>query len=444
MVTYVKNMTSGSEIRHIVYFALPLFIGNLFQQVYNFTNSIIVGRFIDKDALASVGATSSITFLFYSLCLGLATGAGIMASHHFGAGRIEELKKSMINSAYVTALFGIVISIIGIIVAKPILQLLDTPDAIIADSIKYMRISCGGTIAVAVYNWIASELRALGDSRSPLIFLMFSCVLNVILDLFFILVLHMGVSGAALSTVISQGLSAVVSIIYAIKNNPYFCFTREHFLLERSILIQSIKIGAPIAAQSAMIAISMVVLQRVVNGFGENVVAAYTATMRIEQLVQQPFQSLNAAISNFTGQNAGARKQDRIIRGYHRCIQLVIGISIFMFVMFMVFGHNIVGLFVNDAEVIKIGTNALRLSCCFYIFLGLIHITRGLLNGVGDTNYAMINGLAEVVGRVGFSSILIHIPSVGIWAVWGTTALTWLLTALASILRYRRGKWKLG
>ncbi|BCN31741.1 MATE family efflux transporter [Anaeromicropila herbilytica] len=443
MATYVKNMTTGSEIRHIAYFALPLFVGNLFQQVYNFTNSIIVGKFIDKDALAAVGATSSITFLFYSLCLGLATGAGIIASHHFGAGRIEELKKSIINSAYVTILFGIIISIISILVARDVLQLLNTPDAIIEDSTKYMRISCAGTVAVAAYNWIASELRALGDSRTPLIFLIFSCILNVILDLFFILVLHMGICGAALSTVLSQGVSAGISILYALKNNSYFRFTKEHFLFDRTMFIQSIKIGMPIAAQSAMIAVSMVALQRVVNGFGENVVAAYTATMRIEQLVQQPFQSLNSAISNFAGQNAGARKEDRIIRGYHKCVLLVAGIAFFMFAIFMIFGHNIVGLFVNDAEVIRIGTNALRVSCCFYIFLGLIHITRGLLNGVGDTNYAMINGLAEVIGRVGFSSILIHIPIVGIWAVWGTTALTWMLTAFASIIRYRKRKWKL-
>lgn len=443
MKSYVKNMTEGNEMGHILRFALPLLLGNLFQQLYNITDSIIVGKCIDSDALAAVGATSSITFLFYSICLGLATGAGIMTAQNFGAGKTEELKKSIISSAYVTIAFGIAISIVSVILAEPVLRLLNTPETIIADSVKYMKITCGGTIAVAAYNWIASVLRALGDSKTPLIFLVVSSILNVFLDLLFILVFHSGVAGAALATVISQGVSAVASIMFALRKNPYFKFSPKHFIPEKSSIVSCVKMGMPIAAQQAMIAISMVALQRVANSFGKTVVAAYTATMRIEQLVQQPYQSLNSSISTFTGQNTGARKTDRIVSCYRKCKMLVAAFAALMFVVFILFGQNIVGLFVNEPEVIAIGTKALRLSSCFYLFLGLIHITRGLLNGAGDTNYAMINGLAEVAGRVGFSSLLVRVPGVGMWAVWGTTALTWSLTALASIIRYKKGRWKL-
>lgn len=437
-----KDMTVGNETSLIVKFSLPLLFGNLFQQLYNLVDSLIVGRYIGYEALASVGATGSLTFLFYSLCNGLSTGTGIMTAQYFGANDDRNLKKSIINSAYIVSLFGIVISLLGIVLAEQALRLLDTPESIISDSIAYMRISCGGTLAIAAYNWIAAVMRSLGDSKTPLIFLIVASVINVVLDLLFVIKFGMGVSGAAWATIISQGVSAAVSIVYAFIRNPYFRFEREHFKPEGYILKRCIKMGMPIAAQSAMIAVSMVVLQRVANGFGETVVAAYTATMRIEQLVQQPFSTLNMALSTFTGQNTGAGKAKRIVTGYHKCIIIVLAFALLMLGIFFIWAKNIVGLFVDEPKVIEIGANALKLTAIFYFPLGMIHITRGLLNGAGDTIYSMINGAAEVIGRIGFSTILVHIPIVGCWAVWGTSALTWTLTAAASVIRYKQGKWR--
>lgn len=203
-----------------------------------------------------------------------------------------------------------------------------------------------------------------------------------------------------------------------------------------------VKTGTPIALQNAMVSVSMVYLQRTANRFDDNVIAAYTVTMRVEQLIQQPFSSLGIALSAFTGQNMGAGKEDRVVSGYKKSLVIMTAFALVMLGVFALFSGNIVGIFVKDEGVIAIGKRALVVSACFYIFLGLIHTTRGLLNGAGDVNYALYNGLLEVVGRIGFAIILVNIPAVGYLAVWGTSCLTWLLTGVMSVVRYKGGKWK--
>lgn len=435
-------MTTGSELGHILRFSLPMLAGNIFQQLYNIADSIIVGQFLGADAFAAVGATASITYLFYTLCLGTATGAGILMSQYFGAGRLDRVKTMLSNSAYVIFALSIVISVVSVLSARDILVLLDTPDKLIGTSAGYMRIACGGTVAIGAYNWINSAMRSLGDSKTPLIFLGIASVMNVGLDLLFVLVFNMGVNGAAFATVLSQGFSAAASIVYAFAKNPDFALSKSDLRFNGAIAGRCIKTGTPIALQNAMISVSMVALQRVTNSFGETVMAAYTATMRIEQLIQQPFASLNVALSTFVGQNIGAGKSERAVRGYHISLKIVAVISSLMLAVFRVFSGAIVGFFVDKPEVIEIGGAALKLSACFYFALGTIHTTRGFLNGAGDTAYAMVNGFAEVCGRVGFSFLLINIPFIGHWAVWGTTCLTWVLTALLSYIRYRGGKWR--
>ena len=442
MNTYTKNMTSGNEIRHILRFTIPLLFGNLFQQFYNIVDSVIVGRYLGKDAIAAVGATGSITYLFYTLCIGLSIGTGILISQAFGAGKDDQTKKLIANSAYTLITIGALISVISTILARPLLIMLDTPIGILNDAVDYMQIACLGTVAVAAYNWINSSLRSLGDSKTPLIFLIIASVLNVLLDLLMVIVLDMGVSGAALATVLSQAISAVGSIIFAFFKNKYFRIKGRVAIPDKSLITLCIKTGIPIALQNALISVSMVFLQKTANSFKETVMAAYTVTMRIEQLIQQPFTSLNAAVSTFTGQNIGAGKTDRVIKGYKNSLKASFIFAGAMLALFLIFANVIVKLFVTDPDVVNIGSNALRVSACFYFFLGMIHVTRGLLNGAGDVSYAFINGIAEFVGRVGFAFILSHIAFIGYWAVWGTTCLTWVLTAVMSVIRYRGGKWK--
>lgn len=435
-VVFEKNLTKGPELSVILKFTLPMLFGNLFQQLYNIVDSAIVGKFISSNALASVGATGSITYFFYSLCLGLGTGAGILAAQRYGANDKKQVKATIWNSAYVIGFFAIILTAVSIALSKPVLIFLNTPDEVLADAVLYMRISCAGTIAVAAYNWIAFLLRALGDSKTPLIFLIVASLLNVILDLFFILILHTGVSGAAYATILSQAISAIASITFAIRKNPYFKPQLEHIKFRRNMAVLCVKTGVPIALQNAIISVSMISLQRTANGFGPNVMAAYTASMRVEQLMQQPYSSLGSAMSTFTGQNYGANLQDRIMRCYKRCVLVVLIFSLVMMGLFLIFASPIVSIFVSEAIVIKYAAMGLRVNCCFYFFLGMIHLTRGLLNGVGDVNFALINGICEVVGRIGFAFLLVNLFHFGSISVWVTTALTWVITMILCVVRF--------
>ncbi|HKM22855.1 MAG TPA: MATE family efflux transporter [Lachnospiraceae bacterium] len=438
---YVQDMTEGKELPLLVKFSIPMIIGNIFQQFYNMVDSIIVGHYVGADALAAVGATGSLNFLFFSLCGGMSVGIGILVSQHFGAKEDDYVKKVIANTVYIMLGIGIIMSILGVVFARPILALLRTPAEIIDDSTIYMQIVCAGVLAVAGYNAISSILRALGDSKTPLIFLVVASIINVGLDLLFVMEFGLGVSGVAYATIIAQSVAAIGSIVFALIKNPYFKIEKEHRKFDKEIIQRSVRLGVPVAAQSAMIAMSCIALQAVVNGFGAVVVAAFTATSRIEQLVQQPFNSVGAAMSTFAGQNIGAKKIERVRSGYRKSISMIAGFSLAMLVVAWTCGKYIMKLFVDDAEVISLGITALKITSTMYFPLGMIYITRGLLNGSGDAFYAMINGVVELLGRVIFPVLLVMIPMIGVWGVWLATGFTWIIAALASIIRYRQGKW---
>lgn len=439
---YVCDMTKGNEVGLLLRFALPMLVGNIFQQLYNMVDSIIVGKFVGSNALGAVGAVGNLNFLFFSLCLGLASGIGILISQFFGAGKDDYVKKIIANSVYIITISGAVMSIISFVFARPILYLMNTPAENMEDAVIYMQIVCGATVIVAIYNGISSILRALGDSKTPLIFLIVSSFINVGLDLLFVLVFHWGVAGAAWATVIAQFISAISSILFALSRNPYLKLEKRHFTVDNDIIKKSFQIGLPVAGQNAMIAFSCVALQSVVNNYGATVMAAYTATSRVEQLVQQPFGSLGTAVSTFAGQNVGAEKYDRVSTSCKKSTLIVLVFSLMMIAVMFLFGAPIVRLFVNEPDVIEIGARGLRITSFMYFALGMIYITRGMLNGVGDAAYAMINGLTEVVGRIGFAYLLMSIPAVGMWGVWYTNGLTWILAGAAGIIRFFQGKWK--
>jgi putative MATE family efflux protein len=439
---YVTDMTSGNEIMLLIKFTIPMLLGNLFQQFYNLADTVIVGQFGGEYGLASIGAVGSVNFLFFSLCMGMGAGVGIMISQNFGAGKDEYVKKIVGNSIYITLVAGILMSVVSVVFARPILTLMNTPEECMADALLYMRIVCGATFLVAAYNMISSILRALGDSKTPLIFLVVACFVNIILDLVTVVGLHMGVAGAAIATVFSQTIAMIGSIAVGVKKNPYLQLNPVHKELNTDIIDKAIRLGIPLALQNALIAFSCVALQRVVNSFGSNVMAAYTATGRIEQLVQQPFGSLGTAVSTFAGQNAGAQKLDRVKSGCIKSVFIAAAFSLLMIVVMFAFGEGIIRFFTPNAEAIRIGAQGLRITSLFYFALGLIYIFRGMLNGVGDAAFALINGLIEVVGRIGFAAILMAIPGVGLWGCWYTNGLTWAITGLGCVIRYMKGKWR--
>lgn len=437
----VYSMTEGNTAKLLLMFTIPMLIGNLFQQLYNMVDSIIVGRFVGPNALASVGATGSINFLFFSLSFGISAGIGVVVSQYFGANKPDMVERSIANGLYLLVAASIAVSILGVALARPILVLLNTPEVILEDAVIYMRVSCGGILAIAAYNGVAAILRALGDSKTPLYFMVIACFINIGLDLLFVVQFHWSVFGVALATVIAQLLAAVGAFTYAYCKISYFKISQDHRKVRMDIVGSCFQLGLPIALQNSLIALSCIFLQRVVNGFGESVVAANTALGRIEQLVQQPYSSLGAAITAYTGQNIGAGKIDRVKKGYRVGVVCVVIFSAVMLIPGQFFGKQIMSIFVKDAEVIRIGAVGLSITSWFYIFLGMIYVARSILNGAGDAVYAMINGLMEMVGRVGFAVPLTMIPFIGMWGIFLTTGLTWAITGVVSVIRYQKGAW---
>ena len=439
---FVKDMTKGEPILLLLEFAIPLLIGNLFQQAYNLTDSIIVGRYVGKVALGGVGSTASITTLINSLTNGLSIGIGIIVAHYYGAKEDRKVKNTIGNAYYIVSLTASLMGCISLIFGGYFLNLLHTPQDTFPYAVIYLRTISIGFISISFFNILSSILRALGDSKTPLLFLILSCIFNIFLDLIFVIYFNLGVMGVGIATSASQFISAFLCFIYAIKSNSYFRLDKSDFNYSQEIFLKVIKVGIPIALQNSFIAISLIALQRVVNEFGSDLVTAYTIVLRIELLVQYPFMSLGIALANYTGQNLGAGKEERVKLGFIRAILCSSGFSLFIFIIFQNFSPIIVNIFGNDPSVIKYAVKGLKITCSFYIFLGFIYVTRNLLNGAGDTKFSMINGAIECIGRVCLAKPLTMIPIIGLNGVWLTTGITWLLNGLFGIIRYKQGKWK--
>ncbi len=430
------DMTEGKPLALLSVFALPLLLGNLFQQAYNLADSIIVGRLLGADALAAVGATGSISFLFFSLFNGISGGCGIVTSQLFGARKDRMVCKAVANSAYLVLGSSLATGLIAFLMVPTVLSWMGTPPEILPDAITYMRMTSASVPLIAVYNYASSMQRALGDSRTPLYFLILSCLLNVGLDLLFVGALRMGVFGAALATMLAQLLAGVGSLLYAFRRNPYFRLNRSACVPDRDILRSSVRLGLPLALQWSLIAISTTALQSVVNSFGATAMAAYTATNRLEQLVQQPFGSMGMALSTYAGQNIGAGKTDRVRLGMKDGMLAAAAMAFIMTLVMQLRGESLVGMFVSEKEVIALGGRALKITSLFYVFLGVIYVTRGILNGVGDAFFSFVNGAVEIVGRVGLPFLLLRFTAVGVWSIWITAGVTWLLAGASCVLRY--------
>ena len=438
------SMTQGNPTLLLLWFSLPMLIGNLFQQAYNLVDSVIVGRFVGSSALAAIGATGSVTFLFFSICGGISSGCGIVTSQIFGAGDARSTRRAIANSAYVMFAASAGMGIAAFAAAPWVLQWMSTPQDILPDAVLYMRVSCVGVPLVGVYNYVSSMLRALGDSRTPLYYLIFACLLNVALDLLCVCVFRMGVFGAALATIVSQLAAGVGCLMRVLKTNPYFQFRRQDFVPDGSMIRRSVRIGLPLAMQWSMIAVSTTVLQSFVNGFGTAAVAAYTAISRIEQLVHQPYGSLSTALSTYSGQNYGASRMDRVKAGMKHGMGISLVFTVGMTAFMQLFADGIIGLFVSEAEVIRIGAEGLRLTAWFYLFLAFINMARGVLNGVGDALFAFVNGVVEIITRIGLPMLLMLLPGMGVDGIWWTTGLTWAISAVFCLLRYRSWRRKAG
>lgn len=436
-----KDMTTGPPGRLIFRFAIPLMVGNLFQQLYNLVDSIVIGRFVGGTELGGIGCTSSIDYLIFSLGYGVSSGIGIMVAILYGAREKERLTRAIYNGFYAILGASMVITALGYLGAQTILTWMNTPAEVFPYAKSYLQITMLGSTATMFYSAVSSVMRSFGDATTPLYILIFCCILNVVLDLVFVLCFKMSVAGVAWATVISQALSAVLGYMLACRNIPQMRCSRDALRVDWKLLRMCIRLAFPIAGQNVMIAASCIVLQTVVNGFGELVVTANMAVAKIEQLVQQPYGSLSSALSAFTGQNVGAHRTDRVRQGFRVGLWMMAGFSAIMVVVMQMFGRQILSVFVVETQIIEIGVKALRITSWFYVFLGLIYVARGILNGAGDTGYSAINGIVELVCRVGLAKPLTMIPFVGVWGCFLCSGLTWMTTGLLSLGRYLSGRW---
>ncbi len=439
---FVKDMTEGVPYQLLLKFTIPLLFGNIFQQLYNYADSYIVSRYVGSNALGATGSTGSLVFFFFSLIAGLSTGIGIIVSQYFGIGNEKKVKDSIGTGFSVILVCSFVMASIGFFAARPLLTLLKLDKVLMTDAVNYLRILAIGMLWVGIYNGVSNVLRALGDSKTPLIFLIVSSLLNVGLDLLFVVVFKWGVIGAGVATVMAQFVSAISCIIYAYRSNTYFRLTSENLSPDTALIGKICRLGIPVALQNSMIAFSLVILQAIVNSYGPVFTTAFTVVGRIEQLIQQPFMSLGAALATYTGQNIGAGKIKRVKRGFKSATIISTIFALFIIAIFWGYTKPIVSTLARKEDVMIYAMDGLRITCLFYPFLGLIYTTRNVLNGAGDAMFSLFTGIVECIGRVVFAYPLTLIPFMGKYGVFYATGLTWFLNGGFSFIRYKLGKWK--
>lgn len=437
----MKDMTSGNESKLIFFFALPMLIGNVLQQLYNTVDGIIVGRFVGKNALAAVGASFPIIFLLVALMMGLGMGATVLISQFYGAKDYKNVIKTIDTVIISTFAASIVVSIVGLFISKPIMILLNTPEDIIAQATTYLNIIFSGLIGLIGYNLVSAILRGLGDSKNPLYFLLISTVINISLDIFFVLFFGWGVMGVAWATVIAQTTAFIIGVIKINKNHEVIKISFKNIQFNKTILVESIKVGLPMGIQNMLFALGIVVLQGMINSFGTTIIAGYTAGTRIHTFGLMPIMNFSMAISAFVGQNLGAGNYDRVQKGYKSgLIMSIITALLFTFISYM-FGEKLVLLFNNESEVITIGYQYLMIISSFYIFAAFMFSTFGVLRGAGDTVTTMIISIVALWAvRIPFATIFVNY--IGYSAVFWSAGADWGAGLIISLIYFKRGKWK--
>ena len=395
------DMTKGNPTKLILSFMIPIFIGNLFQQFYSMVDTAIVGQFVGVGALAAVGSTGGVLFLVQGFVNGLTHGFSVIVSQRYGANDQEGIKKATATAIYLSAIATVLLTVICTLGAKPILQLMNTPVDIIDDSTLYVTIFFGGLVTIIVYNLLASLLRAFGDSKTPLYFLILASITNIILDLVLIINFKMGVAGAALATVASQGLSGFLCYVYILKKFDILKLKKEHFKYDKFLVKELMYISLPMALQYSITAIGVMILQVAVNGFGSTTVAAYTAASKVEQLVIQPGIALGMTMATYSAQNLGAHQIERIRLGVRKCTWITLIVNALSGVLVVLLGSYIVQLFIpaENIEALPLSQQYLNTVAIFFPILGLLFLYRFTLQGVGNTVVPMFAGVMELIMR---------------------------------------------
>ncbi|WP_167957663.1 MATE family efflux transporter [Anaerosporobacter faecicola] len=401
-----KDLTTGSPTRLILSYSVPLLIGNIFQQLYSMVDTIIVGKCIGVDALAAVGATGGLSFLILGFLMGLTGGFAVITAQKYGAKDMKELRHSVGTSIILCIFTTIILTVLSLLTAKPLLKVMNTPDNIMADAHTYISIIFIGIACTVFYNMIACVLRAIGDSKTPLYFLIVSSILNIVLDLVFILSFHMGVAGAAWATVISQGVAGLLCLLYTKKKYSILKLTKQDFAYNGKFAWKHWQLGLPMALQFSVTAIGVLVLQSALNLFGSTKIAAYTAACKVEQLVTQPAGTFGVTMANYAGQNLGAGRIDRVKEGLKKCSVITVLFALGASAILLLFGKPLTMLFIDTAqsaaiqnEVLSSANIYLTIIAIFLPVLNMLFVYRNVLQGIGRSFMPFMAGVFELVAR---------------------------------------------
>ncbi|HIX72209.1 MAG TPA: MATE family efflux transporter [Candidatus Anaerobutyricum stercoripullorum] len=428
-----KDMTEGNPLLLILKFTLPLLAGNLLQQGYNVADAAIVGRFLGTNALAGVGASSSVQFLILGFCIGTCTGFCVPVAQRFGAGDYSTMRRFVFNSFIITAVIAVVLTALCAIFCTQIVELLATPDDIFDDAYIYLLVILLGIPFTLLYNLTSSIMRAVGDSRTPFLFLAFACFANIFLDIFCITTLHWGVAGAAIATITSQLMSGVLCLVYMMKKYPVLHMEKEECHVQGNLVKNLIVMGFPMGLQFSITAIGSMVMQAATNNLGSVYVSANTAASRLKNFTMCPFDAIAAAVSTFCGQNYGAKKMDRIRQGLRQGVLAGIIYGIVIGIVVIVFGRQMSMIFVDGSEtaVLDASRDMLFYSGFFYWILGILIIVRLCVQGLGYSGRAVLSGVVEMIARTVVS--ILCVPVWGFLAICFTDQAAWV-TAVCYIV----------
>lgn len=396
--TTVRDMTEGSIVRQVTLFALPLMLGNIFQMLYNTVDSIVVGNFVGTQALAAVGSTTMIVNMMVFFFNGFSAGAGVVIANYFGAKDMEKLHKSIETTMAATFVLSLLFTIAGVAAVKPMLRFMATPEDVFGEATVYLQIYIGGISGLLVYNMGSGILRAVGDTMRPLYFLILTSVLNIILDLVFVLGLHRGIDGVAWATILSQFISAFLTMALLTRSRDIYRLTWHDLKIDRAILGSIFAVGLPAGIQAIITAFSNVFVQSYVNFFGSSCMAGWSCYNKLDQFIMLPMQSMAMAATTFVSQNVGAGKQRRVNRGTVITVSMAVGVTAVIVAFLCIFAAPAVGLFSPDEAVIEYGVLFIRANCFFLLFNSVNHVLAGALRGRGDSRGPMIIMLLAFVG----------------------------------------------
>ncbi len=433
------DLTEGKVWKVIVRFALPLLIGNLLQQFYNITDSIIVGQFLGKEALAAVSASFFIYYFIISFVIGVGSGTTVVISQLFGAKQYQKVQLAFSSFFIFMLVGGVILSIAGIIFAEPVFRLTNTPEEVIPQAVAYFRIYIGGTFLFVTFNSVISILRGVGESVRPMLFILITTALNIALDLLFILVFKWGIEGAARATVISQGIGMCIALAYVNNTHPLLSIKKQDMLFDWKLFKESLKIGLPTSVQQCAIALGLIALLGIVNSFGTNTLTAYGAAGKIDTIITQAILTLSGALAAFCGQNIGAGKLDRVKKGVRFTMYTNIFLGLLTFAAVYLFGDEMMRVFTKDADVVAIGKEYLLIIGGFFIVHGALNVYNGALRG--DTLFPMLTSLVCLW--------LIRIPLayylsswLGRSGIWWAIGISITIGLIVTFVYYKMGFWK--